>query len=561
MRTWLFLLPTAGLGLSGCNEDPSLPNITPSAYADAARTRPMQSIDVDVLANDADPDGGIASLSIELMGQPANATALVSAGRVRVTPGPGFLGRVTFEYRARDAQGAASAPATVTVEVAAQARALLWTRPASQAYERWSVAGADGQWPVVTGSTACGMTLNAVYNASGTHAVIMTCGSDSLLRRLVVVRPREPAVAWREIVSDQQLHGNMVLSEDGSRVVVLRYEGDPNSPEGATNFHLLAIDTASGAIQRSMAIGGVELIHGITGGGPARTIYVQARDNSSGAAQPAILTADLDSGSLARLPLGNPYMVTIEDASPAENGGALVFHYEDQRLYALDSLRPGELQIPWEDPLSWLRPVAVIPGGADVVVSRYPLSYNPQEFWVMPLRNPAARRSVLLNGFAIGREVAVRPDGRRMLYTAAPTPSLHTFLFELSLADGARNGSIGPSGGILWLHEFEYLGAAGDVLVTTSENGTQYRLYIVRQDQRSVMIPVAGDVQYQGVIVNDADVDGTGIAFSVIPAGNTARFRAFLSDVNLPAVSVPLLVPATGDEDVYVFAAFPAPSR
>jgi hypothetical protein len=101
-----FAPPVLALLLAGCGGDDPWPNITPSAYADATRTRPMEPVDIDVLANDGDPDGGVGNLTVELVTQPTNATASVVANRVRVAPQAGFVGRVTFTYRARDSQGA-----------------------------------------------------------------------------------------------------------------------------------------------------------------------------------------------------------------------------------------------------------------------------------------------------------------------------------------------------------------------------------------------------------------------------------------------------------------------
>ena len=66
-------------------------------------------------------------------------------------------------------------------------------------------------------------------------------------------------------------------------------------------------------MQRQLPIDGVETVHDIRGAGPARKIYLQVRDNSSGAAHPAILTADLEAGTVARLETAAPYNVLIQD--------------------------------------------------------------------------------------------------------------------------------------------------------------------------------------------------------------------------------------------------------
>ena len=521
----------------------------------------MQSIDIDVLANDSDPDGGISNLTVELVNQPPNATASIVANRVRVVPQAGFLGRLAFTYRVHDAQGAFSDAAPVTVDVGPSVRALLVTTSGVEPLERWSVADAGGEWPVASNPASCGVVSNFVRNPSGTQLVIMTCGSDPLRRNLVSVHPRAQAVWSREIVHDMQLHGNMVLSDDGSRLVVLQYDGDPNSVTGPTNYRLLALDTATGAVQRQLPIGGVELVYDIRGAGPARKIYLQVLDNSSGSVHPAILTADMEAGTVARLETANPYNVLIQDSLPYAGGDGSLFQYADQRLYALDSLTPGELRIPWEDPDAFLYPLAVIPNSASAVVARYTVSQGEPllEYWHVPVRDPDSRHVIVQNMAALTGNVAVKPDGRRMLFSSAPLPSLETFVREVSTEDGSPLGTIGPSGGIRLLKDFEYLGPDGDVLVSTNDPVTYERLSLIRHDQRLELWPLATDLDYFGVIYHAADAEGTGVAISLRLAGGNGRFRAYVTDANLPGVTRPLGAARAEDEDVYVFSAFGAP--
>jgi len=547
--------------IAGCGDEDPLPNISPSTYADVTRTRPMESVDIDVLANDGDPDGGIGNLTVELVTQPANATASVVANRVRVVPQAGFVGRVTFMYRARDAQGASSGSASITVDVAPTIRALLVTNSASQPLERWSVADASGAWPVASNVTTCGIRSNFVRNPSGTQVVIMTCGSERLRHNLVSLHPREQTVWSREIAHDAQLHPSMVLSDDGSRVVVLEYDGDPNTLPGATNYELLAIDTATGAVQRRLAIEGVEMVHGFTGAGPAHKIYLQVRDNSSGTVHPAILTADLEAGTLARLETANPYNVLADDSLPYSNGDGLLFQYADQRLYSLDSLTPSVLLFPWEDPDAYLYPRVAIPNSASAVVLRSLSTQNGivREYWTVPLRDPEARHVIVQNVEGMTGDISMKPDGRRMLFALAPLASANTLVHEVSTEDGSLFGTVGPSGGIYWLREFEYFGPDGDVLVSTGDPVTYERVSIIRHDQRLELVPMATDIDYFGIVYREADADGAGIAFSLSLAGGNGRFRAYVTDVNLPGVSLPLGPAPTDDEDVYVFAALGAP--
>ena len=284
------------------------------------------------------------------------------------------------------------------------------------------------------------------------------------------------------------------------------------------------------------------------------------RDNSSGNAHPAILTADLDSGTLARLDATSPN-VNIEDSMSYASGDGLLFQYSDPRLHALDSLTPDELQIPWEDPDAFLYPVAGIPGSDSAVVAR---SLNSpvetlQQYWHVPLRDPGARRLIVQAFGSMTGALAMKPDGRRLLYGSAPLASTHSFVHEVSTEDGASFGTIGPPGGIDRLREFEYLGMDGDVLVSTNDPITYDRVSIIRRDQRQVLVPLATDLNYYGWVYRASDAEGTGVAFSVALVPGTGRLRPFLSDVNLPGVSWPLGSAISDDEDVFVQGALGPP--
>ena len=71
-------------------------------------------LDIDVLANDTDPDGD--PLSIVSVTEPANGSAEIVGNIVRYTPAAGFVGEDSFSYSISDGRGG-SAEATVTVIV------------------------------------------------------------------------------------------------------------------------------------------------------------------------------------------------------------------------------------------------------------------------------------------------------------------------------------------------------------------------------------------------------------------------------------------------------------
>jgi hypothetical protein len=92
------------------------PNQPPVARNDFARTRRTDPVVVNVLVNDADPNGD--PLSVTAVGQPANGTATISGGGQTVTyrANAGFLGTNIFTYTISDGRGG-TATASVWVAV------------------------------------------------------------------------------------------------------------------------------------------------------------------------------------------------------------------------------------------------------------------------------------------------------------------------------------------------------------------------------------------------------------------------------------------------------------
>ncbi|HRV07196.1 MAG TPA: Ig-like domain-containing protein [Acidobacteriota bacterium] len=90
-------------------------NDPPRASTDSFTVAEDGSAEVDVLANDSDPDGD--TLTVSWVGNPAHGTAaVVSGGKIRYTPAPDYHGSDTFRYTVSDGNGG-SATTTVFVTV------------------------------------------------------------------------------------------------------------------------------------------------------------------------------------------------------------------------------------------------------------------------------------------------------------------------------------------------------------------------------------------------------------------------------------------------------------
>ncbi len=95
---------------------PAIANLSPVALDDAATMWASEnSVDINVLDNDYDVDGG--TLSVTSVSNPSHGTAALSGNIVQYTPEAGFSGSDSFTYEISDGQGGtASATVTVTVE-------------------------------------------------------------------------------------------------------------------------------------------------------------------------------------------------------------------------------------------------------------------------------------------------------------------------------------------------------------------------------------------------------------------------------------------------------------
>lgn len=94
------------------------PNDPPIAVDDVAQAVSGIEVDIDVVANDTDPDGTLNLLSVLVVSQPSNGSAISNGdGTIAYVSLVGFTGIDTFTYTVSDDDGAVSNEATVTVTV------------------------------------------------------------------------------------------------------------------------------------------------------------------------------------------------------------------------------------------------------------------------------------------------------------------------------------------------------------------------------------------------------------------------------------------------------------
>jgi FtsP/CotA-like multicopper oxidase with cupredoxin domain len=181
-------LPTFRTGEDGKDDDDNQgENKKPIANPDSATSSNGQPLTINVLANDTDPDGNVP-LKVVGLNQPDSGMGTVSTDGLRVVYIPPATVPVaftaTFTYQASDAKDAVSAPATVSVAVAATPPAvnedLVVTSASvtsrSNSRYTWDLAGTTskgtGNTLTVTVSTTAGpLSLgNAILTPVGTGA-------------------------------------------------------------------------------------------------------------------------------------------------------------------------------------------------------------------------------------------------------------------------------------------------------------------------------------------------------------------------------------------------------
>jgi Ca2+-binding RTX toxin-like protein len=98
-----------------------IPNQPPTARNDSAQTMIGQTVWLDVLGNDSDPDGIINPSTLAIQHQPSHGSVTVDpfSRSVIYTPDCDFVGSDSFTYTVRDNDGAESNVATVTIDVLA----------------------------------------------------------------------------------------------------------------------------------------------------------------------------------------------------------------------------------------------------------------------------------------------------------------------------------------------------------------------------------------------------------------------------------------------------------
>jgi hypothetical protein len=543
----MVLLLAAGCGgSSGGSESPAPVNDAPVAADDAARTRPGVAVDVDVLVNDSDRNND--ALTIELPAANASATFEVVAGRLRVTPAAGYLGTLAFTYRVRDARGAASAPATVSLNVGVHARAMvvLGTLLPSLTPPRRVIASTTaGEHRALSGAVSlpspCVSDGSATIAADGRRLLSTRCASATRAD-VVLASPRATPLADPVVVhANAPIAPGLAVYGSLAEVIVAERITNPDDTSLPAVHELVRVDVATRAVVQRMSLPGIQRVAHVrrTGGGNYRVLLLA--DDSLGAR--GFYLADLVAGSVTRISEATALMPGFETSAMSPDGRFLALQWpivSDVRGY--DAQDPGALRTLWSapgaGPLTYVTATQfaqTVSAGATIITAVVNGLTHEVALWSVPLAATAnAREVVRFVAGTGGLQLLVRGDIAVYAEDAGAGGLSHVHAVRLS--SGERVATLSPAGGIAVESLDRFTGNV--VLLTVRDAQQRVRGALVRVAQPGVIVPVAPDHEVEPFSLTMDEAE-TLVGFTAMHP-STATRHAYVADVNLPGRPVPI---------------------
>jgi Ca2+-binding RTX toxin-like protein len=224
---------------------------SPAARPDSSRTGRNLPVDIDVRANDSDPDGD--PLAVDSVTQPQHGSAAIEPdGTVRYTPGTGFEGPDSFTYTVGDGRGG-TATASVSVDVATFTLDVTKTGNGSVTSSPAGIdCGSKCSADFTTGSTVTlvahpdpGWTLGGWSGAcTGTGACTVTMDAAKSVRADFLPPPPTPGSTANLALSSGSVTFTVPKSDDS-----IQLEGAAQVPIGTE------VDTTDGVAKVTVARG------------------------------------------------------------------------------------------------------------------------------------------------------------------------------------------------------------------------------------------------------------------------------------------------------------------
>ena len=414
--------------------------------ADSTRTRPGIPVDLDVLSNDRDADGDV--LTIEAPAPHVSAVFEVLAGnRLRVTPAAGFGGTLTFSYRARDSHGAVSAPADVTVEVTAQARALVLLSQTGAGSPRVVVAGAqpDQRRELLT-LGSCNQQGWATISVDGRRILGRICRSPTR-SDVILSQPRAATLEVPTVVyGNAALAPGFVIIGNFAQFLVAERVSNPDDLSLGSTYDLVRVDITQRAAVERMPLPGIVEYSLVRYGGVRRALLVAREANG----QWGHFVAELDTGTVRRVTA--PDDIDIEYSTMSPDGRFLISNWPNPNsVRGYDTQGAAQPQTLWTAPnagaLSYVTNTQFLPEpGATLLVEVTDLVTHEVAVWIVPLGTPSNARELLrFTASPAHLRFQIRND---VGVYAASDSSGREHVNRVRISTGELLGPLTPSGGV-----------------------------------------------------------------------------------------------------------------
>ena len=178
-------------------------NEAPTAVNDTATTDEDQSVRIDVLANDTDPDTERAALTVSVLRDPLDGTARVERDRtITYTPNANFAGENSFTYSVSDGSLSDAGSVTVTVEAVNDAPAFPAVPAERSVSENASPGAPRLASPVISSPTSTATTLGYRLQGAPEFEIDEDTGQIQVAPGVTLDRERTPSYEVTVTASD-----------------------------------------------------------------------------------------------------------------------------------------------------------------------------------------------------------------------------------------------------------------------------------------------------------------------------------------------------------------------